>query len=337
MQPMQPTQPIKIAVTGAAGQISYSLLFRLASGEVFGPDQPIDLHLIELPNAMAAMEGVAMELADCAFPTLAHIRLFDNPEAGFNGVHWALLVGSRPRSKGMQRADLVKINGPIFKQQGLALERADAALRCVVVGNPCNTNALIALTHAKSIPARRFFAMTALDENRGRSSLAQHFDCPVSHIHNLMIWGNHSITMVPDYENACIGPLGLDAKPLSSFDGTDQTWLSTTFMQDVQERGMKIIQARGKSSAASAASACLDTMKHIITPDGKPFSAGILSDGNPYGIQAGLVYSFPLQTAADGAVQIVPGLTHTPTMRSLIEHSMHELIQERTAIADLLT
>lgn len=332
---MQPTPPIKIAVTGAAGQISYSLLFRLAAGEVFGPNQPIDLHLIELPGAMAATEGVAMELADCAFPTLAHIRLFDNPEAGFRGVHWALLVGSRPRSKGMQRSDLVKINGPIFKQQGLALEGADATLRCVVVGNPCNTNALIALTHAKSIPPQRFFAMTALDENRARSSLAQHCDCPITHIHNLFIWGNHSITMVPDYENAILGASPTDGQPLFSAANIDQAWLSTTFMRDVQERGMKIIGARGKSSAASAASACLDTIKHLIS--GTPFSAGILSDGNPYGIQDGLVYSFPLQAAADGTVHIIPGFTHTAKMSSLIKQSMDELRQERAAIADLLT
>ena len=341
---------IKVAVTGAAGQISYSLLFRLAAGEVFGANQPVELHLIELPAAMKATEGVAMELNDCAYPTLTNIQIFDNPKAGFDGVHWALLVGSMPRTKGMQRGDLVKVNGPIFKQQGQALEAADASLRCIVVGNPCNTNALIALSHAPSIPSRRFLAMTALDEKRAQFQLAQKCGVPVSHIKNLIIWGNHSTTMVPDYENAQLTnptiykkqwphvKIAIEKSQPQTITTAlnDNQWLSSTFISEVQHRGMKIIQARGKSSAASAASACIDTIKNLINPSTTPFSAGIFSNDNPYNIDNGLVFSFPLTIDADGEVQIAPNFSHSPEMRKLIEISMQELIAEKAAVKALL-
>ena len=325
---MREQSPIKVAVTGAAGQICYNLLFRLASGEVFGPQQPVILHLVEVPGAIGATEGVAMELGDCAFASLADIKIFDDVNQGFDGVHWAILVGSRPRSKGMERAELIRVNGPIFEGQGKALEKADESLRCVVVGNPCNTNALITLSHAKSVPSNRFFAMTALDENRAKYQLALKAKVPVAKVEKMAIWGNHSTTMVPDYENAII-----DGSAVSSVIH-DALWLKTTFIESVQNRGMKIIEARAKSSAASAASACVDTIKCLIGSSDKPFSAGVLSDGNPYGIAEGIVYSFPL--VSDGVVSIADGFAHSEEMKELLKISEAELLKEKQAVIDIL-
>lgn len=322
--------PIKVAVTGAAGQISYSLLFRIASGEVFGPNQPVDLHLIELPSAVKAAEGVAMELNDCAYSTLSSIEIFDQTNSGFNGVHWAILVGSMPRAKGMQRSDLVRVNGPIFKQQGQDLEGADESLRCVVVGNPCNTNALIALRHARGVPPCRFFAMTALDESRARYQLAHYCGVSVSEVSHLVIWGNHSATMVPDYENALIS----NRKALIAV--SDHSWFKDTFINTVQQRGMRIIEARGKSSAASAASACIRTIRSLLGFSAGVFSAGVYSDHNPYGVEDGLVYSFPLRLDENDEVQIVENFSHSDSMKARLLRSAEELMAERQAVADLL-
>ena len=250
-------KPIHVAVTGAAGQIGYSLLFRLASGEVFGADQPVHLHLVELPMAVKAAEGTAMEIEDCGFATLDGITIADNPEQGFDGVNWALLVGSKPRGPGMERNDLIKENGPIFVGQGKALAKAASDVRCVVVGNPCNTNALIAQHACRDIPATRFSAMTALDEGRARNQIAKKAGVPVGDVYNMAIWGNHSSTMFPDFENAIIG--GKKATDII----TDRAWLESDFITTVQKRGAAIIAARGKSSAASAASACIDHVKNF--------------------------------------------------------------------------
>jgi len=326
-------KPIRIAVTGAAGQIGYSLLFRLASGEVFGKDTPVILHLIELPQAIQAAEGVAMELHDCAFESLHAVEIFDNPTAGFEGVHWALLVGSSPRRAGMLRKELISINAPIFVDQGKALLKADTSIRCVVVGNPCNTNALIALSHAQDIPSSRFYAMTALDETRAKYQLADKAGCSVKDVRKLAIWGNHSNTMVPDYENTLI-----NGKPLREMI-QDETWLNKTFMSTVQERGAQIIQARGKSSAASAASACIHHLKAAtaITPADDVFSAAVLSDNNPYDIASGLVFSFPLQFDHAGNHSIYPGLAHSSALKDKIRHTEQDLLNEREVVKDFLT
>ncbi|MCY4381517.1 MAG: malate dehydrogenase [Proteobacteria bacterium] len=326
----QKKAPLKVAVTGAAGQISYSLLFRLASGEVFGADTPIELHLIELPMAMQATEGVAMELWDCGYGALTDIQIFDSVEAGFDGVHWAVLVGSKPRQKGMQRRDLIRVNGPIFAEQGKALLKADDTVNCLVVGNPCNTNALIALSHAQDIPANRFYAMTALDENRAKYQIANKLQCSVVAVNNLIIWGNHSASMVPDYENAQVYGQAL----MEQFG--DHEWLQTDFIESVQQRGMEIIKARSKSSAASAASACIDTLKHLYTPSSTPFSCAAYSTGNPYEINDGIVYSFPMVTTASGVTNIVSGYHHSEFLRQKMKVSQDELMVEKEAVADLI-
>ncbi len=326
------SKTVTVAVTGAAGQIGYSLLFRLASGEVFGSGTKVNLKLVELPDAIKAAEGTAMELEDCAFSTLNNIDICDSPESGFDGVNWALLVGSKPRGPGMERSDLIKENGSIFSRQGKALNKAASDVRIVVVGNPCNTNALIALHNCKDVPPTRFTAMTMLDENRAKAQLAAKAGVPVEAVTNLAIWGNHSTTMYPDFENAKIS-----GKPVASVI-SDIDWLKTTFMDVVQKRGAAIIAARGKSSAASAASACIDQVKRQLHPTkaGEWFSAAVASTGEDYGIPAGLIFSFPLRTRENGEWEIVRGLSHSEFGKDKLATTIKELQQERDFVKDLL-
>ncbi len=324
--------PVRVAITGAAGQIGYSLLFRIASGELFGPDTPVHLNLVELPVAIKGAEGTAMELEDCGFSTLASINIHDSPEKGFEGVNWALLVGSKPRGPGMERNDLIRENGPIFVQQGRALARAASDVRAVVVGNPCNTNALIAQHNCREVPANRFSAMTMLDENRARAQIALKAKVNVGQVTNLAIWGNHSSTMVPDFENAKIG-----GKKLTDVI-TDRKWLETDFFTTVQKRGAAVIDARGKSSAASAASACIDHVKQFLTKTkaGEWFSAAVPSDGKAYDIPGGLLYSFPIRSNGDGTYEIVKDLTLSSFAKEKIALTTKELLAEREVVKDLL-
>jgi len=324
--------PFTVAVTGGAGQICYNLLFRLASGEVFGPDQPVHLRVLELPFAMKALEGVAMELDDCAFPTLSGITLTDDVNVAMDGINWALLVGSKPRGPGMERADLIKENGPIFTGTGKAIN-ANAAddVRVLVVGNPCNTNCLITMANAPDVPRDRFHAMTRLDQNRAQSLLAQKAGVPVSAVNNMIIWGNHSASQVPDYHNVRI-----NAAPAT--DLLDLDWLQGEFSSTVAKRGAAIIAARGKSSAASAASAALDAVRSLVTPtpEGQVFSSAVCSDGNPYGIPEGLIFSFPCRSAGDGTYEIVPGLAFDDELTARIATTRDELVGEREVVKDLL-
>lgn len=323
---------VKVAVTGAAGQIGYSLLFRLASGEVFGPNTKVRLSLVELPQAIKGAEGTAMEIEDCGFATLEGIDINDNPEAGFNGTNWALLVGSKPRGPGMERNDLLLENGPIFTRQGKALGKAASDIRIVTVGNPCNTNCLIAQQSCKEVPAIRFTAMTMLDQNRAKAQLAKKAGVGAGAITNLVIWGNHSSTMFPDFENAKI-----NGKPVTQVI-TDRAWLEGGFMTTVQKRGAAIIEARGKSSAASAASACIDHMWSLMkkTEPGNWFSAAIPSDGNPYGIPAGIIFSFPMRSDGAGKLEIVKDLPISNYSKGKIATTTKELEEERAVIKDLL-
>ncbi|MFM8289637.1 MAG: malate dehydrogenase [Planctomycetaceae bacterium] len=327
------TTPIRVAVTGAAGQIGYSLIFRIASGEVFGPQQPVVLNLVEVPPAMGALEGVHMELDDCAFPTLAGVVKADSDhlEDGFRDCNYVVCVGSIPRKQGMERGDLIKINGPIFTSTGRAIAAAAASnVKVLVVGNPCNTNALIAMHNAPGVPSDRFYAMTRLDENRAVSLLARKSGQPVSAVSNLAIWGNHSATQYPDFYQAKIG-----GKPVTQVIG-DQAWLQNDFLTTVQQRGAAVIKARGASSAASAANAIVDNLKsiHFPTASGQWFSAAVCSDGS-YGVDPGLISSFPLTTNGT-KWSIVAGLQHNDFARGKIEASVAELRDERNTIADLL-
>ncbi|MBX3056871.1 MAG: malate dehydrogenase [Anaerolineae bacterium] len=323
-------ESVKVAVTGAAGQIGYAILFRLASGEIFGHDTKISLHLLEITPALKALEGVVMELHDCAFPLLDNIVVTDNAETAFDSVNWALLIGSKPRTKGMERGDLIRENGPIFTGQGNALNKAAADARVLVVGNPANTNCLIA-TKNSDLPAERFAAMTRLDQNRAYAQLAQKAGVPVTAVSNVTIWGNHSATQYPDAENAKInGHPAMDVI-------TDHDWLRGEFISVVQKRGAAIIEARGLSSAASAASAALD---HVVsmenaTPAGHWFSAGVLSDGS-YGIAKGLNFSFPLASDGQGGYEIVQGLPLSDFAREKIKLTEAELEEEKAVVADLL-
>ncbi len=325
--------PIRVAVTGAAGQIGYATLFRLASGEIFGPHQPVILHLIEVPPVMGALDGIEMELHDCAFPTLAGIvkAPSDRLEDGFRDCNFIILIGSVPRKEGMERADLIRINGPIFTNTGKAIAAAAAQdVRIVVVGNPCNTNCLIAMSHASSVPKDRWFAMTRLDQNRAVSQLAQKAGVPNIAVSNVAIWGNHSATQFPDFANAKI-----NGKPVAEVI-TDHDWLKGDFIKTVQQRGAAVIKARGASSAASAANAALDTVKSIITPtpSGTCFSAAVISDGS-YGVEPGIISGFPLQT--DGkSWKIVQGFAIDEFSRSKIEATVNELKTERDTVKDLL-
>jgi malate dehydrogenase len=322
--------PIKIAVTGGAGQIGYALVFRIASGAMFGPDQPVHLQLIEIPHVLEALGGVVMELQDCAFPLLKRITATADLDEGFRGVHWSLLVGSVPRKARMERKDLLGINGKIFVGQGQAIQRNAASnARILVVGNPCNTNCLIAMNNAREIPEDCWFAMTRLDENRAKFQLALRAGVDVTQVTNLAIWGNHSATQYPDFYNARI-----NGKPAASVIGNDD-WLKSTFIPTVQKRGSAVIGARGSSSAASAANAIVNTVQSIVEPTkaGDWHSIAICSNGE-YGVDKGLISSFPVRS--DGTkVDVAEGLEITEYSRSKIDQSVAELKEERGLVSEL--
>ena len=323
--------PIKVAVTGGAGQIGYSLLFRIASGEMFGPDQPLMLHLIEIPDALGALEGVVMELHDCAFPLLQSIVPTADLDEGFRDVNWALLVGSIPRKVGMERKDLLGINGKIFVGQGQAIERNAAAdVRVLVIGNPCNTNCLIAMNNAKEIPRERWFAMTRLDENRARAQLAHKAGVEITRVTNMIIWGNHSSTQYPDFYNAKI-----DNRPANEVIG-DEQWLKETFISTVQQRGAAVIKARGLSSAGSAANAIVDTIRSLTneTPRDDWHSVAVCSDGS-YDVDDGLISSFPMRVRG-GNWEIVQELPINKFSRDKIDKSVAELKEEKSLVSELL-
>jgi malate dehydrogenase len=323
--------PIKIAVTGAAGQIGYSLLFRIASGEMFGPDQPVALNLIEIPNALAALEGVVMELRDCAFPLLQSITPTADLAEGFREVNWALLVGSIPRKAGMERGDLLGINGKIFIGQGQAIQKnAGSDVRVLVIGNPCNTNCLIAMNNAKDVPRDRWFAMTRLDENRARAQLAQKAGVDITRVSNMTIWGNHSATQYPDFYNARI-----NGRPANEVIDDDQ-WLKETFIPTVQQRGAAIIKARGLSSAGSAANAVVDSVRSIArdTAGDDWHSVAVCSDGS-YGVEEGLISGFPIHSKG-GQWKIVQDLPVNGFSRERIDKSVAELKEEKALVSELL-
>ena len=323
--------PIRVAVTGAAGQIGYSLLFRIASGAMFGPQQPVILHLIEIEPALPALGGVVMELDDCAFPLLKGIVATASLDEGFRGVNWALLVGSVPRKQGMERKDLLGINGKIFIGQGQAIQKNAASdVRVHVVGNPCNTNCLIAMHNAPNIPRDRFFAMTRLDENRAKAQLAKKAGVDITAVSNVAIWGNHSATQYPDYTNAKI-----NGKPATETI-KDEAWLKGDFISTVQQRGAAIIKARGASSAASAASAVVDSVRSIIEPTapGDWHSVCLNSDGS-YGIEKNIICSFPVRS--DGKkLEIVQGVPVSDFSRGKIDATVNELKEERAMVSELL-
>ena len=325
------SSPIRVAVTGAAGQIGYSLLFRIASGAMFGPNQPVILHLIEIEPALPALNGVAMELDDCAFPLLEGVVPTAGLDEGFRGVNWALLVGSVPRKAGMERKDLLGINGRIFVGQGQAIQKNAASdVRILVVGNPCNTNCLIAMNNARNIPADRWLAMTRLDENRAKSQLARKAGADVTAVTNLAVWGNHSPTMFPDFPNAKI-----NGRPVAETI-KDEAWLKGEFLTTVQQRGAAIIKARGASSAASAANAVVDTVRSIVepTPAGDWNSVALCSDGS-YNVEKDLITSFPIRS--DGKkLDIVQGLQINDFSRTKIDATVNELKEERSLVSELL-
>lgn len=326
--------PIRVAVTGAAGNIGYALIFRIASGEVFGADQPVILHLVEVPPVLKALNGVEMELEDCAFPTLAGVVKADSDhlEDGFANCNWVLCVGSIPRKAGMERGDLIRINGPIFTSTGRAIQSAAAKdVRVLVVGNPCNTNCLIAMHSAPDVPRDRWFAMTMLDQNRAKSQLAAKAGRPVAAVQNVAIWGNHSATQFPDFAHATI-----DGKPAPQVI-QDDNWLKSDFITTVQKRGATVIEARGASSAASAANAALDSVKAIIRPTaaGDCASVAVCSDGS-YGIDEGLIFGFPIRSTGS-KWSIVQGMEHDDFARQKIQVTLDELRTERDTVKDLLS
>ena len=322
---------IKVAVTGAAGQIGYALLFRIAAGEMFGKDTEVDLSLLELEKALPALGGVVMELEDCAFPLLKSVSTASQASVAFKDADWALLVGSVPRKEGMERGDLLKINGGVFIEQGRALsESAKPSCKVLVVGNPCNTNAWIAKSVCKNIPAKNFFAMTMLDQNRAIAQLAQKSGAAVMAVKRVGIWGNHSATQYPDFYNAVI-----NGKPATQVIG-DENWLKTAFIDSVQKRGAAIIKARGLSSAASAANAIVDTVRALttVTPAGEFFSAAVSSDGS-YSVPAGTMFGFPLRSNG-GEWEIVQGIEHSDFSRQKIQTTLAELISEQQAVQGLI-
>ncbi|EDY82299.1 malate dehydrogenase subfamily [Verrucomicrobiia bacterium DG1235] len=317
--------PIRVAVTGAAGNIGYALLFRIASGAMFGPNQPVALNLIEIPPGMKALEGVAMELDDCAFPLVTEIVQTDDLSVGFKDVDWALLVGSVPRRQGMERADLLSVNGKVFVGQGKAInDFAKPNVRVLVVGNPCNTNALIAMTSATNIPNEQFFAMTRLDENRAKTQIAQKAGVPVREVSELCVWGNHSPTMYPDFENAKIG------RGKATDVILDQAWFRDTFVPTVGQRGKAVIEARGSSSAASAANAVVDTVRDLSTPTrGDIHSVCVISRGE-YGTPAGIITSLPIRVDGAGKWRVVEGVKLSEYAKQKIAASNAELLEERS-------
>jgi malate dehydrogenase len=323
--------PIKVAVTGAAGQIGYSLVFRIASGAMFGREQPIALSLVEIPDALGALDGVVMELHDCAFPLLKSITPTADLDEGFRDVNWALLVGSVPRKAGMERKDLLGINGKIFVGQGKAIEKNAAAnVRTLVIGNPCNTNCLIAMNNAKQIPSDRWFAMTRLDENRAKAQLAHKAGVEVTAVTNMTIWGNHSATQYPDFYNAKI-----NGRAANEVIG-EEAWLKGDFIATVQQRGATIIKARGLSSAASAANAVIDTVRSLTTDTAKGdwHSVALCSTGE-YGVEKNLIASFPTRVK-NGKVEVVTGVPINDFSRGKIDASVNELKEEKSLVSDLL-
>jgi malate dehydrogenase len=323
--------PIKVAITGAAGQIGYALVFRVASGAMFGPDQPVALHMIEIPAGFEALKGVVMELDDCAFPLLKGMVATTDLDEGFRGVNWALLVGSVPRKAGMERKDLLGINGKIFTGQGQAIAKNAAEdVRVLVIGNPCNTNCLIAMNNAKSVPSDRWFAMTRLDENRAKAQLAQKGGVDITEVSNVTIWGNHSATQYPDAYNAKI-----KGRSAAAVIG-DEAWLKEAFIPAVQQRGAAIIKARGSSSAGSAANAIVDTVRSLTTDtaDGDWHSVAVCSDGS-YGVEEGLICSFPVKSAG-GKWEIVKDVPLNEFSKGKFEASVAELKEEKSMVSDLL-
>lgn len=320
---------VRVAVTGAAGQIGYALLPRLVSGEVFGHDTRISLSLLEITPALPALEGVVMELQDCAFPLLDDIRVTDDAEEAFDGINWGLLVGSKPRGKGMERGDLIRENGPIFVDQGAALAKAASDVRILVVGNPANTNSLIAMKHGVKggIPRQRFHAMTRLDQNRAAAQLARKAGVRVAAVTNVTIWGNHSATQYPDAEHAKI-----NGRPCTDVIG-HISWLQGEFIELIQQRGAAVIAARGLSSAASAANAALDHVRSVegVTADGDWFSAAIAGDGS-YGIDEDLIFSYPVRSDGKGELSIVQGLELSEFSRGKIAATEKELQEERAVV-----
>jgi len=329
---MSMTTPIRVAVTGAGGQIGYALLFRIAAGEVFGPDQPVALQLLEITPALPTLNGTLMELEDCAFPLLADVQATDQAEEAFENADWVILVGGLPRKKGQTRAELIRANSPIFTGQGQAINAAAGPnVRILTVANPCNTNCLIARSHAPKVSADRWFAMTRLDQNRAATQLAKKAGVSVGAITCTTIWGNHSDTQYPDYKNARI-----NGKPATEVI-SDSAWFTETFIPTVAKRGSAVIEARGGSSAASAANAAIDTIRavHLPTPRGDWFSAAVVSDGS-YGIPAGLIYSFPLVSKGNAAWSIVAGVPIDAEARERLDASAAELIAERDSVKELL-
>ena len=323
----------RIAITGGSGQIAYSLLFRLAHGDLLGFDQPIALHILEIPDALSALEGIRMELEDCIFPLLKEIRIGSDPFKIFEGVHYALLIGAKPRGPGMERKDLLQENGKIFVEQGQALnESADPEVKVFVVGNPCNTNCLIAMSHASRIPKQHFYAMTRLDQNRAAFQLAQRAQVDVEDITHMTIWGNHSSTQVPDFFHARI-----KGKFVQSVI-QDEKWLEQDFILLVQKRGADVINARGKSSAASAANALIEAVRDMVypTPTDQWFSAAVYSYGNPYGINDSLIFSFPCCSMGDGQYEIMTGLSLNEFLRSRLLITEKELLEERDLVKHLI-
>ncbi len=329
MSTSSPT-PVKVSVTGAAGQIGYALLFRIASGQLLGPDTPIRLSLLEIPQAVKAAEGTAMELDDCAFPLLSAVDIYDDPNQAFDGVNIALLVGARPRGKGMERSDLLEANGGIFKPQGQALnEHAASDVKILVVGNPANTNCLIAASNAPDIPRQRFTAMMRLDHNRAIAQVAKKTGAQISEVTNMSVWGNHSATQYPDVFHAKVK--GANAAETIG----DQSWIENEFIPTVQKRGAAIIEARGASSAASAANAAIDHVHDWVlgTPDGDWVSMAVPSDGS-YGVQEGIFSGYPC-TCSGGDYQIVEGLELDEFSRSRVDATAQELVEERSAVDQL--
>ncbi len=322
------TTPVHVTVTGAAGQIGYQLLFRIASGQLLGPDTPVVLRLLEIEPAMKALEGVVMELDDCAFPLLAGVEATSDLTTAFSGTNWALLVGSIPRRAGMERGDLLNVNGGIFKPQGQAIAaHAASDVRVLVVGNPCNTNCLIARSNALDVPADRWFAMTRLDQNRAETQIAKKAGVPVKRVKNLAIWGNHSATQFPDFANATIG-----RTPVPEMI-SDKTWLRGAFIETVQRRGAAIIEARGASSAASAANAAIDTVVSLVTrtPAGDCVSIGVTSHGE-YGVPEGLTFGFPVTSNGNGSWKVKPGFAIDAFAKKRIKITTDELIAERDEV-----
>lgn len=322
-------KPLKrVAVTGGAGQINYSLLFRIATGEMLGADQPVALHILEVPQALDALKGVVMELDDCAFPLLKEIKFGAVAEEVFEGVNYALLVGAKPRGPGMERKDLLSENGKIFTGQGAALNKvASKDVMVYVVGNPCNTNCLITMHHAPDIPKEQFFAMTRLDENRAKAQLAMKAGVAVTDVSEMTIWGNHSATQVPDFVNAKI-----KGRPVMDVI-SDHEWLKGEFISIVQKRGAAIIDARGKSSAASAANAAINGVQAFSGHE--EFSVSVYSNGNPYGIAEDIMFSFPCK-AKNGLAEIIPGKTIDSFLEEKIKATEKELLEERDMVKDLL-